>query len=61
MNESYQIVIETQNIILEYLDDLVKTGLYGGTRGEIAEYLIRLELQRLVKEGFIKLRRKADE
>lgn len=53
--------IETQEIILEYLDDLVKTGLHGGTREEVAEYLMRLQLLKLVKEGFIKVRRKADE
>ena len=58
MDESGHMFIETQDIIQDYLDDLVKTGLHGGTREEVAEYLIRLQLLRLVKEGFIKVRSK---
>ena len=53
--------IETQEIILEYLDDLVWTGLFGSNREEVAEELIRSGLLKLVKEGFIKVRMKADE
>ena len=52
--------IKTQKIIQDYLDGLAEIGLYGGTREEVTEYLIRLELLRLVKEGFINLKVKGN-
>lgn len=39
-----------------YLDDLVRIGLYGRTRTEVARYLVVQGLERLVQAGLLKLR-----
>lgn len=39
-----------------YLDDLVRIGLYGRTRTEVARYLVVQGLERLVQAGMLKLR-----
>lgn len=39
-----------------YLDDLVRIGLYGRTRTEVARYLMVQGLERLVQGGILKLR-----
>lgn len=39
-----------------YLDDLVRIGLYGRTRTEVARYLVVQGLERLVQAGILKLR-----
>ena len=39
-----------------YLDDLVKLGLYGKTRTEVARYLVVQGLERLVQAGILKIR-----
>jgi hypothetical protein len=39
-----------------YLDDLVKVGLYGKTRTEVARYLVVQGLERLVQAGILKIR-----
>ncbi len=40
-----------------YLDDLVRIGLYGKTRTEVARYLVVQGLERLVQAGILPLRR----
>ncbi len=42
-----------------YLDDLVRIGLYGRTRTEVARYLVVQGLERLVQAGILKLRSNA--
>jgi hypothetical protein len=44
-----------------YLDDLVKLGLYGKTRTEVARYLVVQGLERLVQAGLLKIRQAAAE
>ena len=39
-----------------YLDDLVRIGLYGRTRTEVARYLVVQGLERLVQAGILKVR-----
>lgn len=39
-----------------YLDDLVRLGLYGRTRTEVARFLLVQGLERLVSAGILKLR-----
>jgi len=41
-----------------YLDDIAKTGIYGKNRPEVAKSLISREIERLIREGIIKLRSK---
>jgi hypothetical protein len=40
-------------IIRAYLEDLVKTGLYGRSRGEVAERMVSQGIERLIKRGTI--------
>jgi len=42
--------------ITAYLDDLVKLGIHGRTRSEVAKTLIGREVERLIREGFLKVR-----
>lgn len=42
-----------------YLDDLVRTGLYGRTRTEVARYLVVQGLERLVQAGILTVRRQS--
>jgi hypothetical protein len=39
-----------------YLDEVVKLGLYGKTRTEVARYLVVQGLERLVHAGILKIR-----
>jgi len=39
-----------------YLGDLSDLGLHGDTRPDVARTLLALEVERLIKEGFLKLR-----
>ncbi len=39
-----------------YLGDLSDLGLHGDTRSDVARTLLTREVERLIKEGFIKLR-----
>lgn len=39
-----------------YLDDLVRIGLYGRTRTDVARYLVVQGLERLVQAGILTLR-----
>jgi hypothetical protein len=38
-----------------YLEQLIPTGLYGKTAPEVAVSLLSRELERIVKDGFLKL------
>ncbi len=40
-----------------YLDDLVKQGLHGSTRDEVAERLVSLAVARLIAYGVLQVRR----
>lgn len=42
--------------VVEYLDDLARIGIHGKTRTEVAKILISNAVERLIKEGFLKLR-----
>jgi len=40
-----------------YLADLADLGLHGTTRSDVARALLTNEVERLIREGFIKIRR----
>jgi len=44
--------------ILEYLDDIANTGIYGKNRSEVAKSLISREVERLIREGILSLKAK---
>ncbi len=51
--ETVQTRISTTPVVLEYLDGLVDSGLYGKTPAEAAERLIARGIEEIVKEGTI--------
>ncbi len=49
-----KIECDIQPVICGYLDDLVKLGLWGATREEVAETLMRKALtQIIIEDGFL--------
>ena len=41
----------------KYLDDLVELGLHGDTRSDVARALLTSQLERLIKDGFLELKK----
>lgn len=50
------ITLKVNERLLEYLEDLGKTGLFGNTYGEAAEIVFRQGLENLIKAGSLKLK-----
>jgi hypothetical protein len=42
-----------------YLDELARMGIHGKTAAEVAKVLIGIEIERLIRERILKLRRPA--
>jgi hypothetical protein len=40
-----------------YLDDLVSFGLHGDTRSDVARILLTNEVERLIREGFLEIKK----
>ena len=58
--ESVSIRFSGNRVIVEYLSDLVKTGLYGRTPGEAAERLVSQGLERLIEQRTLSRRSGTD-
>jgi hypothetical protein len=43
-------------VLLEYLDELIRTGLYGSTHTQAVEELLRQRIGQLIAEGELKKR-----
>ncbi|MGH2359353.1 MAG: hypothetical protein ACRDGM_02270 [bacterium] len=43
--------------VASYLKELAKIGVHGKTPSEVAKFLIGTEIERLLREGILKLRR----
>lgn len=54
--ETSRITFSPSAEVVSYLDDLVKLGLFGKARADVVNTLVTKELERLIKEGFLKLR-----
>ena len=50
-----RITINSSAAIASYLDDLVRIGIHGKTRAEVAERLVSTSVQQLIKDGLLKL------
>jgi len=50
------ITVEVNDLVLEYLEDLAKTGLYGNTYPQAAEMVLRHGLKSLIDSGIIKIK-----
>ena len=54
--EGARLNIRISSMLHAYLGDLSDLGLHGGTRSDVARTLLAREVERLIKEGFLKLR-----
>jgi hypothetical protein len=54
--DSERVYIRPSAEVGAYLDELARLGFYGATRSEVAKTLVYREVERLIREGFIKLR-----
>ena len=45
--------------IVAYVDDLVKLGIHGKGRADVVNAMVVREVERLIKEGFLHLRKPA--
>jgi hypothetical protein len=50
------ITLEVNDTLLEYLEDLAKTGLYGNTYPQAAEIVMRHGLRQLIDAGVLKIK-----
>jgi len=53
-----RVVIRPSAEVERYLQDLADLGIHGKTKSEVAKTLVQNEIERLVRERFIGLRRK---
>lgn len=53
---SERIVVTTTPQVVAYLDDIVRAGLYGATRAEVAKSLIVRGIEDLIDKGVIRVR-----
>jgi hypothetical protein len=54
-----RIYFTPSNEVLQYIDQLKARGVHGKTRPQIVERLIGNEIERLIREGFLTLKRPA--
>jgi hypothetical protein len=50
------ITLQVNDVVLEYLEDLAKTGVYGNTYPQAAEIVLRHGLQQLIATGALKVK-----
>lgn len=43
--------------IVSYVDDLVRLGIHGKARADVVNAMVVREIERLIKEGFLQLRK----
>jgi len=55
-NGTARVDIRPSEEIAAYLDQLATMGIHGKTRSEVARTLVGYEIERLIREGILKLR-----
>ena len=48
--------LRVQSQLCEYLQELADLGIHGDTRSDVARTLLTYEVERLIRDGFLKLR-----
>lgn len=43
--------------VVSYVDDLVRLGIHGKARADVVNAMVVREIERLIKEGFLQLRK----
>jgi hypothetical protein len=55
--DTARIYIRTSTEIAAYIDELVRLGIHGKTPSEVAKTLIGHEIERLIRDGFLEIRK----
>lgn len=50
------LTLQVNDVVLEYLEDLAKTGLYGNTHQQAAEIVLRHGLKQLIGDGVLTIK-----
>lgn len=58
--ETSRVTFSPSAEIVSYLDDLVLLGIHGKGRADVVNALVVREIERLIREGFLQLRRSKD-
>jgi len=56
-NNSATILIRPSAEVAFYLDELASIGIHGKTRAEVAKTMVGTEVERLIREGIVRLRK----
>lgn len=54
-NESARLYIRPSVQVVRYLDQLARIGIHGTTRSEVAKTLVSMGIERLVREGLVRV------
>jgi hypothetical protein len=54
--ETTRVTFSPSAEIVAYLDDLVTLGIHGKGRAEVVNNMVIREIERLIRDGFLKLR-----
>lgn len=55
--ETIRLTFSPSAEIVSYVDDLVRIGIHGKARADVVNAMVVREIERLIKEGFLQLRR----
>ena len=55
--ETTRLTVSTSAEVVAYVDDLVRLGIHGKGRSEVVNTMVIREVERLIKEGFLQLRK----
>lgn len=59
--ETSRVTFSPSAEIVSYIDDLVRLGIHGKGRADVVNSLIAREIERLIKEGFLQLRKSSED
>jgi hypothetical protein len=55
--ETARITFSPSAEVVAYIDDLVRVGIFGKARADVVNTMVARELERLIREGFLQLRK----
>ena len=56
-NRTVPVTIRSSEEVAAYLETLARVGIHGKTQAEVAKTLVGNEIERLIREGIIRLRK----
>ena len=55
--ETARVTFSPSAEVVSYVDDLVRLGIHGKARADVVNAMVVREIERLIKEGFLQLRK----